>query len=247
MKYFPKNTTTNFFTKLPKSIKLNGEWKVGIAEFQYPCTIYSVQNTENYVRIIERKPVVIDGIESGFYDDIITANILPSNYDTIEDILMLINEHTLLKNKINFIFNLNSKYVQFQRLSDQIIEIELAAKLALQLGFDPNDKIILKNTGTHQANIKLGLPSQMFIYCDIINPQIVGDVMAPLLRVVSLDTSKYIFGVNRMVIFPQPYYIPVMRREFDTLEIDIRSDTGKLIPFQFGITCVKLHFKRITK
>ncbi|CAK1593954.1 unnamed protein product [Parnassius mnemosyne] len=37
-----------------------------------------------------------------------------------------------------------------------------------------------------------------------------------------------------MHVFSQPHYLPVMRREFDTLEIVIRSSTGQKIPFQFG-------------
>ena len=70
--------------------------------------------------------------------------------------------------------------------------------------------------------------------------------MAPLLRVVSLDASKYTYGSNKMITFSSAYDMPVMRREFDTIEIDIRGETANPIPFEFGTTCIKLHFKRIS-
>lgn len=245
MKYFPNNTSTNFITKLPKSLKLIGDWQVAVVEFQHPCTIFSVQESENYVRIIHRKTVYIDDRDDGFYDETIEVKIPPSNYDSIQDVIELLNTHKLLSNKIKFDYQKESNYVIFVNLSKDILRVEIAPKLCRQLGFSPHDNILKKPIGVHKASIYLGLPPQIFLYCDIVDPQIVGDVMAPLLRVVSLDSSKYVFGVNRMVTFSHLNYIPVMKREFDTIEIDIRSDTGYIIPFEFGTTCVKLHFRRI--
>ena len=43
--------------------------------------------------------------------------------------------------------------------------------------------------------------------------------------------------------FESLHYIPVTRRDFDTIEIDIRDDTGRKLPFQFGHVVVKLHFR----
>lgn len=68
--------------------------------------------------------------------------------------------------------------------------------------------------------------------------------MTPLLRIIPLDPMKYIYGANKMHVFSPPHYLPIMRREFDTIEIDIRSTTGQKIPFQFGTVCIKLHFKK---
>lgn len=129
---------------------------------------------------------------------------------------------------------------------EYIIGIYLSNKLNLQLGFEPNTNLYDKPIGIRPPNIQLGLPSQFFIYCDIISPQIVGDVLAPLLRVIAMNTLKYTYGTNRMMTFSPPYYLPIMRREFDIIEIDIRSETGEPIPFEFGTSCIKLHFKRIT-
>ena len=38
MQYFPDNKTLNFVTKLSRTLQLDGEWEVGLAETDYPYT-----------------------------------------------------------------------------------------------------------------------------------------------------------------------------------------------------------------
>ena len=38
MEYFPDNKTSNFVTKLSRTLQLDGEWEVGLAETDYPHT-----------------------------------------------------------------------------------------------------------------------------------------------------------------------------------------------------------------
>ena len=42
MQYFPDNKTSNFVTKLSRTLQLNGEWGVGLAEIDYPHTWYNI-------------------------------------------------------------------------------------------------------------------------------------------------------------------------------------------------------------
>ena len=35
MQYFPDNKTSNFVTKLSRTLQLDGEWEVGLAEIDY--------------------------------------------------------------------------------------------------------------------------------------------------------------------------------------------------------------------
>ena len=69
----------------------------------------------------------------------------------------------------------------------------------------------------------------------------VGDIKAPLLRVV--DTAE-IFGDLIYRLYATPQYVPVSRKEFNTLEIDIRDDTERPVPFEFGKVVETLHFRR---
>ena len=42
IQYFPDNKTSNFVTKLSRTLQLDGEWEVGLAEIDYhiPGTTY---------------------------------------------------------------------------------------------------------------------------------------------------------------------------------------------------------------
>ena len=46
MQYFPDNKTSNFLTKLPRTLQLDGEWEVGLAEIDYPHTWYNIRRKE---------------------------------------------------------------------------------------------------------------------------------------------------------------------------------------------------------
>lgn len=235
--YFPNNKTTNFSTKLPKSIKLEGEWLVGIVEFQYPCTIFTVQDNNN-IMYVTKQMKVDDDVELSL---VTYKNHIPtSSYEDINDVITALNSKETFKlrhDKISRLITLTGDVMN-------LISLMFSPVLSLQLGFDPNTNIATKKTGKFPANLYLGLPSQLYVYCDIVEPQMVGDVMCPLLRIISLDPVKYTYGSYKMHIFSIPHYVPVMRREFDTIEIDIRTNTGESIPFQFGTSCVKLHFVR---
>ena len=70
---------------------------------------------------------------------------------------------------------------------------------------------------------------------------VVGDVKAPLLHTVKI-TGKEGLTVNR--IFQTVQYVPVQGKQFRTIEIDIRGNTGHPVPFQRGKVIVTLPFWR---
>ena len=81
----------------------------------------------------------------------------------------------------------------------------------------------------------------MFIYCDLVTPRPVGDVMVPLLRTLPMvDQKREVIHA----IFDRPHYIPLSRFQFDTVEILITSDLGQELSFPQGHTVVTLHFRR---
>ena len=59
MKYYPENTLTSFTTRLPNSIRLEGDWDVGLVEIQYPHNWYNIpediQKRSFSVRISENR------------------------------------------------------------------------------------------------------------------------------------------------------------------------------------------------
>ena len=51
MQYFPDNKTSNFVTKRPRTLQLDGEWEVGLAEIVHPHTSYNIHEGKNSVEI----------------------------------------------------------------------------------------------------------------------------------------------------------------------------------------------------
>lgn len=246
--YFPQNTTANFITKLPKTIELEGEWVVGLVEFHYPCAIFNVQERENNL-YIKKKTIVEGDYEPNDEDSLISVEYISQipafTYDNINNLLKAFNENNLLHNNVRLQVDEKLKLVTVKKLNNNISSLILSPALNIQLGYEPYTNLIQKACAKYPFNLQLGLPSQLFIYSDIVHPQMVGDVMASLIRIIPLDVSKYIYGAYKMHILPHIHYLPIMRREFDTIEIDIRTGTGNKVPFQFGTACVKLHFRRI--
>ena len=81
----------------------------------------------------------------------------------------------------------------------------------------------------------------LYVYCDIVEHQIVGNARAPLLRTVAVQNRH---GRDISINYERPHYISVNRKLFQEIEIDIRDATGRKIPFQRGRVIVKLHFRK---
>ena len=98
-----------------------------------------------------------------------------------------------------------------------------------------------QGTATYPPDISYGFNS-LYIYCNVVQPQIVGDVYAPLLRTVAIP------GVGRghliQKTYDQPHYVPVSTDELSTIEINIKDDTGTNVSFASGKVVCKLHFRQ---
>ena len=61
-----------------------------------------------------------------------------------------------------------------------------------------------------------------------------GDVSAPLLRIVPVQKTGVSQGDVIAHTFNAPHYVPVKRKNFETIKMDIRTDVGEKVPFQRG-------------
>ncbi|KAG8238187.1 hypothetical protein J437_LFUL014063 [Ladona fulva] len=66
--------------------------------------------------------------------------------------------------------------------------------LALQLGFEPGIDLVKQRESTHKPTLSLGYPSQIYVYCDTVEQQLIGDVVSPLLRIVSSNARGMVSG-----------------------------------------------------
>ena len=111
--------------------------------------------------------------------------------------------------------------------------------LAYMLGFKYN-YIEGERTADYEPDLRGGMDS-LYVYCDLIEPQIVGDVMEPLLRILPVIGE---YGKVIHQVFVAPHYVNVLQKEFSSVRISIKTDQDRPILFRFGKSVVKLHFRQ---
>lgn len=98
-----------------------------------------------------------------------------------------------------------------------------------------------KITATFPPDLKNGL-NNLFIYTNIVQQSDVGDAFVPILTTVPNKLSQDGWGGS---VHHEPknlIYRPLQTRNFDTIEIDVKDDSGRKFPFKIGNVIIKLHF-----
>jgi hypothetical protein len=130
------------------------------------------------------------------------------------------------------------------RLTQKAVKVELSPRMSHLLGFT-NDQTSYILTQTEKAKFLPHLEGNahsLYVYSSIVDHQIVGGLVAPLLRVVCPDADKLGQTVSEKYI--KPHYLPVNNSYIDTIDIQIRTTTGYFFPFLSGSPIViSLHFK----
>lgn len=140
-----------------------------------------------------------------------------------------------------------TKYAATREVTYERFEIRLKGRLAIQFGFQPEENIAEYSHSPQAASQVFGVPDQLFIYSDVIMPQEISDKCSQVLKIVkTVDhnsgygevISREIFNLN---------YIPLCKKKFQIVEIELRDSLGQLAAFQFGSAIVQLHFKKSPK
>ena len=86
----------------------------------------------------------------------------------------------------------------------------------------------------------------LYVYCDLIKHNFVGDSTTQLLRLVEIPpTSKFRDQIT--INYTNVFYHKLLINEFNSIEIDIKNDLDQHIPFLFGRVNATLHFKKLIK
>lgn len=234
---FPENKTSSFIVNLPRTINLKGKWSVALAEIIYPQTFENVTPGNNVISIEmlqyqNAEPVVILNKEN--YS-------IPCGYYSINELINEVNlsfsKHLNLKNALTYPNTLNSKLnfnpskeelarafakvsyapnddenekVPFTHAAAAAATITFRGNLALQLGYEP-DKCIIENPARGPPQINLGISSQLLIYCDLIDHQLIADTTSQVLRVIPTLNHDNRFGDVIVRTFNIRNYLPVMK------------------------------------
>lgn len=259
MSVHPENTLSHYYTQLPQLVQLEGEWEVGLSEIQFPYTWYNVP-----------EPLHLLVVPDKSVDYNITSHFCSSDYEKICALSITQNQPVPTKvtlrpgqyNHRRLIDALNNS-ISNERVSSRVrAEYDMIQnRITLNLKFKTTGVYMSKEfmevfgydtffLGETQRSPRcVDLHSRhcgLYTYCNVVQPRVVGDARVSLLRIIPMPLLTQ-FGQIMTRIYEKVIYFPVGTKQFSTLEIDIRDDTGKCIPFENGKVIVTLHFRRVKK
>ena len=239
MGYYPENTLAQFTSRLPNVINLSGDWEVGLVEIQYPHNWFNVPIGKRQRTFTLRSSATNDPngglVRRSFF---IRAGYYPHIYDLLSEIQQKTNESLAdLGNAIQLDYDAITHRisVSFSKPCSMSLPMHIRKMLGLTRGSwdatNPNGGVVSD----------LDPVDSLFVYCDVLEPRVVGDSQVPLLRIVPVEGGN---GELVTRIYENVHYVRLQRKTFQTIEINIRDHAGVNVPFEAGTLNVTLHFRQ---
>ena len=235
-----------------------------MVEIMFPKTWYNIERTT----LLNPAHVTIKGMTSDnkpLYTS--QVRLTPGYYNTIENLIEEINNGIAKNFRQSISFEPNDKAIKGRVITElpdlryntinrkttvylpPSMSIKFSESLAYVFGLvetrqnpivniSATDNMLVK--GHRTSDIAHGYHA-LYVYCDVLECGPVGDTQAPLLRIVNTD------GEHGRIIhrsYEKARYLPLQKKHFDSLEIDIRTDTGVPVPFEHGSLVITLHFRQ---
>ncbi len=228
----------HFTTHLPHTIDLQGTWEVGLAEIQYPHNWYNVKRkeTKKDVCVKVESPaadVIETHLDDGLYED-------PKQF--LSELDSKLTGITVESHSEEFrpVFTYGSTSQRATIDVPQGAKVELSQPLQSMLGMEQCELEEGHHTGNKPMDLHKGFYA-MYVYCDLLEPRIVGDAKVPLLRIVPIEGTM---GQMVTKTYENMQYVPVLKKQFRTIEVYIMTDTGELVPFNAAKLVITLHFRK---
>ena len=237
---FPENNPSEYTVRLPRWIHLKGNWEIGLHSIAY--------TPWNIIQPLDEPISFIAGGKEG------KGGKMRKHYSSVKEYVSSINKSLKeshigksledKSNEIEFSYELNGKVTV--SLSSGYT-VRLRREQAIVLGFmtfeDSAEAYDVKNTKTGPYKANLHRETNIHVYCDIVQAQIVGDKMAPLVAVVpcqeTYDTYETLYAVENI------HYIPVQTKSFQNIKVHLRSSTDEPISFEHGRAVITLHLRAL--
>ena len=114
--------------------------------------------------------------------------------------------------------------------------------IGAMIGIETGALYLVNNTHQWIPPKQMLTTPSLYIYCDIIEDNIVGDVRAKLLRTVPVNGEQ---SDTINISFSKLYYHPVRPGYISDVEIMICDDTGVKINFGPAKTVIVLHMRKV--
>ena len=240
MEYYHDNTLTTYTTRLPQPLDLKGSWEVGLAEIHYPHSWFNVREGELWLEMVVGGSDNEAGVE---FDPgaSVRLHVKPGYYSNVIDILeYLWGAKGMVSHGDMFRISMDNIDQRVTLTITSGLRLQLSPMLSKLLGFESTHFSEGKHVGRNMADVRQGFYS-IYVYCPLVEPQMVGDSRVPLVRIVPIQGTP---GHVTSKEFQPIHYVPLQQRQFQEIEIMLRDDTGNPIPFQRGKVVVTLHFRR---
>jgi hypothetical protein len=272
MDIYPNNTIANYRVKLPRKYNFEENVEVALVEFSYTksWTCNNLVNADvKLVAIGQYSEAVLAIINN----NIKRVFLRELKYSSIPELIVIVNNSLEKLScsdppRLEFIPDHNKIriYPGVYEIDDPndgvrvkvnvgpIFSEDLEQHLCLTT-FDHYDNSHLNNNykyvngdwydelhpGLKEVNLE-GDIKMLFVYSNITYPSVVGDTTAQLLRTTAVS-RKIVHGEQVLVTFDTPHYLPLLKKSFDEIEVDIKDSTGSNPHFQFGRSSIVLHFR----
>lgn len=150
-------------------------------------------------------------------------------------------EDNRLDTYVRFTYDELKQHVKLHINKDHIRTVQLSEQLEYVLGFDHRAHDQAVNEAMYMPDLHGGVHT-LYIYApSLVEPSLVGDTAAPLLGIVSVKGKP-----NDVVqeTFLTPHYHKILEKQIGEISIEIRTSTGRLVPFNWGETTLVLDFKK---
>ena len=235
MQCYRDNTATKYTTKLPQMMELEGDWEVGLVEIACPGRLINIEKLQCGVRVRRTKTqatyyfTLKEGHHRHIYDFVYATN----------EVLLALGPSDRMVQMGHLRYNESEAKVNLRVKRDYAVKFN--ADLAERLGFTSTDEYSGSVVGSTPAPSGINVRS-LYVYCDLLESVPVGDVKVPLLRIINMDKPQEY--MNMYKIMRRVLFLPVQKKHFDTIEIQILDNTGNVVPFEDGKSIVVLEFRR---
>ena len=156
-----------------------------------------------------------------------SVEILPGIYGSTKQILCQLQKMRLRGVKsIDYIYHPITRKVYINlvpmcRLDFNISDVRYC------LGYNPDKVLLATKYHTPQNVANLHLYQNCYIYTNIAQNQLVGDVKAPLLRLVPVKDENMTY-----IHYNRPNFLLISRSDTSVVEVNTRDERGNLLSFQ---------------
>ena len=206
---------------------------------QYPHTWYNVpKHKRNRSFTLRSRPVGDTAGGMGSYTFFIPEGYYNSVHVLLYEIVQEGKKAMLsMGNKMRLRYNQITRKIEFS--SDHSCTLIVSPHIRKMLGMEESSFQPGQMKSTQVAD--MDPVDSLYVYCDVLEPRVVGDKQVPLLRIVPAEGDH---GQLMTWIYENVHYVRLQWKSFQTNEINIRDCTGNIVPFEQGTWNVTLHFRQ---